>query len=385
MTARWVAAFLLAVFACVGLVPAAAADKATERELKALRGKIEQVNTRIARDVRRRDDGLAELKTLDLSIQSTDKRLAELAQQTRKTQARLATLKAEAQAQTAALDEDKSALASEVRAAFANGGREHIKLLLNQEDPARLGRMSVYYRLFSERRAQAIERVVAQLEALKATVASVASASDELDQLSEKTRAERAALATTRSERQALVARMDVAIRAGNGERAALEREQTRLEGLLEELQQILKDFPVASREPFPRLKGELAWPLNGPLLADYGQPRAGAKVKWNGVLVGAERGTAVRAIARGRVAYADWLPGLGLLTVIEHSDGYISLYGYNETLAREAGEWVDAGDLLATVGDSGGQSRTALYFEIRRGRTPINPHSWFKASVASR
>ena len=88
-----------------------------------------------------------------------------------------------------------------------------------------------------------------------------------------------------------------------------------------------------------------------------------------------AKRGAAVRAIARGRIAYADWLPGLGLLTVLEHSDGYISLYGHNETLARQAGEWVNAGDVLATVGDSGGQRQAALYFEIRRGRTPLNPH----------
>lgn len=147
----------------------------------------------------------------------------------------------------------------------------------------------------------------------------------------------------------------------------------------------MLKAFPVASRDAFPKLKGRLAWPLNGRLLADYGQPRAGAKVKWNGVLIRAERGRDVRSIARGRVAYADWLPGLGLLTVLEHSDGYISLYGHNETLTHQVGEWVNAGEVLATVGDSGGQPQTALYFEIRRGRKPLNPHGWFKSSVSAR
>ena len=361
------------------------ADPAAERELKALRGKIEQVNARIARDVRRRDDGLAQLRELDLEIQAADRKLAGLATDEVATRKRLAELQARERTQAAELASDKSRLAREVRAAFANGGREQIKLLLNQEDPAQLGRMSVYYRMFAERRAAAIEQVVHRLEALGATRQAAADESEALAALIARTRDARAALVSTRSERKSLVARMEAAIQAGNGERDTLAREQTRLEGLIAELQEILSSYPVASRDAFPRLKGKLAWPLKGQLLADFGQPRAGASVKWNGVLVGAERGASVRAIARGRVAYADWLPGLGLLTVIEHSDGYISLYGYNESLAREAGEWVDAGDVLATVGDSGGQPSTALYFEIRRGRTPENPHAWFASSVSRR
>ncbi len=376
----------VAVLALAALMAfSASADPATEAELKALKGKIERINARIAKDVKRRDDGVAELKRVDLAIAAADGRLKALAKDTQQTQARLAQLKQREREQTAALAADKSRLAEQVRVAFASGGREQIQLLLNQQDPAQVGRMSVYYRMFAERRAQAIDRVVTQLEALRETVAAVARENDALAKLQERTRAERDALKVTRIERQAVVARIEKALRASNGEVATLKREQARLEGLIEELQDILKNFPVASRDAFPKLKGRLAWPLNGPLLADYGQPRAGAGVRWNGVLVGADRGAAVRAIARGRVAYADWLPGLGLLTVVEHSDGYISLYGYNETLAREVGEWVDAGDVLATAGDSGGQPRTALYFEIRRGRKPLNPHGWFKSSVAQR
>ena len=119
--------------------------------------------------------------------------------------------------------------------------------------------------------------------------------------------------------------------------------------------------------------------------IADYGELRAGARLRWNGVLLGANRGTEVHAVANGRVAFADWLPGLGLLVIVEHGDGYMSLYGHNDTLRKAAGDWVRPGEVLATLGDSGGQAHPALYFEIRRGKTPQNPHAWFRKKLARR
>ncbi|MFK8014531.1 MAG: murein hydrolase activator EnvC [Gammaproteobacteria bacterium] len=369
----------------VGATAPVFADPSQDRELKALRAKIDKVRGEMQRDVKRRDAQSDKLREIESRIQDLGKNIVRLKDERRAGETRLAALTQQERERAAALDDDKSTLALEVRTAFMNGGQEQLKLLLNQRDPAQLGRMSVYYQMFAEHRADNIRAVVDKLEALRETTRQVAVQTQRIADLQTQRETERSALQAARTERQTLVAQIAKKIAAGESEVTRLEREEKRLESLIAELQQLLKEYPVASRDAFPKLKGKLAWPLTGRLLADFGQPRAGQKLKWNGVLVAAERGTPVRAIARGRVAYAEWLPGLGLLTVLEHSDGYISLYGHNETLAKQSGEWVDAGDELATVGDSGGQPQSALYFEIRRGRNPQNPHPWFKSTVSAR
>jgi septal ring factor EnvC (AmiA/AmiB activator) len=138
--------------------------------------------------------------------------------------------------------------------------------------------------------------------------------------------------------------------------------------------------FPTDSKDAFARLRGKLAWPVAGRLVASFGQTRAGG-VKWDGVLLAGTQGTPVRAVYHGRVVYADWLSGLGLLTIIDHGDGYLSLYGHNERLYKEVGERVTAGDTIATLGDSGGRPRPELYFEIRKAGKPVDPRPWFKSS----
>ena len=155
---------------------------------------------------------------------------------------------------------------------------------------------------------------------------------------------------------------------------AAEEKDLTRL---IAELTSILSDYPITSDAPFTELKGGLTWPVAGTLLHDFGQPRAGGGLKWNGVVLAASRGSEVRAVYHGRVVFADWLAGLGLLVIVDHGDGYMTLYGYNETTLKSTGDWVAPGDVIATVGDSGGQARAGLYFEIRQGAKPVNPKAW--------
>lgn len=378
------AAALALILALAAALPAHA-NPEHERRLAELKTRIAELNREVQRDVARRDASLAKLREIEGLIQTLGKNIATLQIERQSAESRLAALREREREQQAALVADRSGLAEEVRAAFMNGRQEQLKLLLNQRDPARLGRMSVYYRFFSERRAEQVREVIARLEALQRTVEDVAAETARLRRLQTQREKERAALQDARAERRTLLAAIAKRLTANDAQVDALAKEQARVEALIAELQALLREYPVDARDAFPKLKGKLAWPLRGRLLADFGQPRAGRGIKWNGVLVAANRGDPVRAIARGRVAYADWLPGLGLLTVLEHSDGHISLYGHNETLTQEAGTWVNAGDVIATVGDSGGQSRPALYFEIRRGKTPLNPHRWFKGSVAGR
>ena len=144
----------------------------------------------------------------------------------------------------------------------------------------------------------------------------------------------------------------------------------------------ITESMPEILTEPgehkaFASLKGKLYWPALGTVRALFGKPRKVAKIKWNGVIIKARRGNNVRAISHGRVAYADWLRGYGLLIIIDHGDGYMSLYGHNEDIRKETGDWVEEGEIIGSVGNTGGQAKTGLYFEIRHNGKPTNPKIW--------
>ena len=151
----------------------------------------------------------------------------------------------------------------------------------------------------------------------------------------------------------------------------------------MKELSEILAPFPVNGDQPFVELRGKLAWPAGGKISGDYGAPRNGGPLKWNGVLIEGNAGAPVRAIYRGRVAFSDWLPNMGLLMIVDHGGDYWSLYGNNEVMFKAPGEWVETGEVLAQVGDSGGRNGPALYFELRHKGQPVNPHPWMSGKPA--
>lgn len=149
-------------------------------------------------------------------------------------------------------------------------------------------------------------------------------------------------------------------------------------------LGQLLADIPAApgEQQPFKHQKGQLPWPVQGPFLAHYGQLKNQGGLKWNGVLIGAPYGTPIKTVSHGRVAFSDWLQGFGFITIVDHGDGYMSLYGHNESQFKQAGDWVSAGEVIATTGDSGGQPDSGLYFEIRSRGKPVNPKSWCNDAI---
>jgi septal ring factor EnvC (AmiA/AmiB activator) len=245
--------------------------------------------------------------------------------------------------------------------------------------------MLVYYDYYNRARLERVHAVAADVETLRASAAEQEKAAAELAALEAKQAEELAALSRSRDERKATVAKLDASLADSNAALAKLRGEEKRLTDLVKQLGEALAGFPVDGGQPFARLKGKLAWPVQGRLAGDYGQPRGGGPVKWNGVLIEANAGTAVRSIYRGRVAFADWLPGLGLLVIVDHGGGYMSLYGHNGTLLKESGDMVDPGEAIAEVGDTGGQPRPALYFEIRRNGEPLDPHPWIPQKLGRR
>jgi septal ring factor EnvC (AmiA/AmiB activator) len=260
------------------------------------------------------------------------------------------------------------------------GREEPLKLLLNQKDPARAGRMFIYYSYFGRARADQIRTIEEDVSRLEQLDGELASEDSKLAGLEKQQRVQLSDLEQARAQRTQVLASLEVEShsRAQNLER--LRNQQAGLEKLLRELRRAMEKFPVDSNDVFAHLRGKLAWPVNGHVVAHFGESRAGG-VKWDGVLVATERGAPVRAVYHGRVIYADWLPGLGLLEIVDHGDGYMSLYGHNERLYKAVGERVTAGDTIASAGDSGGSNRPELYFEIRKAGKPVDPRPWFKAA----
>src|SRR6185503_14859946 len=354
-----------------------------EAELKAVRAQIDKVQAEMARDAGKRDKLSRELEESEKTVGSVRGELEKLRRERALHAARRAELAAERASEESELAQDRGALAGQIRAASMIGRQEPIKLLLNQRDPSQIGRMLVYYQYFGRARAGQIAAIDAHLTELATLDSALAAEEERLASLEAQQQGELEKLQGARERRGRALTSLDTESKNRAKELERLKDQQGGLEKLMRELRRALEridKFPTDSKDAFARLRGKLAWPVAGKLLASFGQNRAGG-VKWDGVLVAGAQGSPVRAVYHGRVVYADWLSGLGLLTIIDHGDGYLSLYGHNERLFKEVGERVTAGDTIATVGDSGGRSSPALYFEIRKAGKPIDPRPWFKAA----
>jgi septal ring factor EnvC (AmiA/AmiB activator) len=219
--------------------------------------------------------------------------------------------------------------------------------------------------------------VTAHLAELEALQQEAAREQARLDELAQAHYAELARLDAAQEERKELLGVLRLRMQEEGAEMKRLAAQEQDLSRLIAELSSILADYPITSEEPFTALRGRLTWPVAGRLVHDFGQPRAGGQLSWNGVVLAAPRGREVRAVYHGRVVFADWLDGMGLLVIVDHGEGFLTLYGYNETTLKSAGDWVAPGDAIATVGVSGGQVDSGLYFEIRQGTKPVDPRSW--------
>jgi septal ring factor EnvC (AmiA/AmiB activator) len=277
------------------------------------------------------------------------------------------------------LDQHRQVLVVQLRTAYTMGRQEKLKILLNQQDPAVVSRMLVYYDYLNGARFEQMELIRQKLDKLARLERQASEEKQRLDQLHAIEEAEQRQLEQVRQERQRLIVELNRQLQSKEQELAGLQANEKQLQTLLHELQQALTDIPMdtAADNPFATRKGKLPWPAKGRLEASFGAIRQVGKLRWDGVLIGAAEGQEVRSVHYGRVAFADWLRGFGLLLIIDHGDGYMSLYGYNQSLFKETGEWVEAGEVIAQVGSSGGRSTPGIYFGIRHNGQPIDPKDW--------
>ncbi|MCU7842284.1 MAG: peptidoglycan DD-metalloendopeptidase family protein [Candidatus Thiodiazotropha sp. (ex Monitilora ramsayi)] len=364
---------------CLALATSELDEKA--QRLKQVKSRIQSLHQQLVSTESQRDKQ-------SLALQETEKQIGEIArrirvtgQSLRRQQRQLAGLEAERADARLNLDKHQSTLERQIRAAYAMGRQEKVKILLNQQDPAVVSRVMVYYDYFNEARIEQMGIIEESLKTLNRIEREISREETRLQQLQAKNRNESQQLEAAQEGRRQIIATLDRQLQDKGKELTHLKQDESQLQSLISNIQEALSDIPLgpAAHEPFRTRKGKLPWPSRGRLVANFGTKREVGKLTWDGVMIAAPEGREVRAIHHGRVAFADWLRGFGLLLIIDHGDGYMSLYGHNQSLFKETGEWVEPGEVVAQVGSSGGRSTSGVYFGIRHNGSPQNPKKWCK------
>jgi septal ring factor EnvC (AmiA/AmiB activator) len=290
---------------------------------------------------------------------------------------RIESIRKDIQVQKSWLASQKTELAGQVRAAYALGGQEQLRLWFNQQEAERTSRIMTYYQYFNKARLEKLERINTSLQLLSALEQEKQQAMLLLENLLVDKKEQQSQLSVTKKQRKQLLVKIKQAYRKNRSQLSKLQKNARQLKNLVTQLQKNAQNVELGDSPalPFVQLKGKLPWPVHGKIVRSFGSRRSDSK--WQGVLLRAEEGAKVRAIAHGQVVFADWFKGHGFLLIIKHDKSYLSLYAFNQNLDKEVGDWVESGDVVATVGNSGGQDKAGLYFEIRKNGKPQNPKKW--------
>jgi septal ring factor EnvC (AmiA/AmiB activator) len=350
-------------------------------QLEKVRQRLQLLQEDIARAQQSRSDVRQQLAAVERKVSDTANRVRRANQEIAQKEARLRRLKDDKRVLQRRLGAQQDALARQVRASYVVGRQDYLKLLLNQEKPSEVGRVLTYYRYFDSARARQIDGINKELDELDQVEQEIANEVRGLAELSDRLAAQRRVLVAIQTERRGILDSIDAELRNKKRQLDRLREDERQLAALLERLRNEFADIPAEmdQRIRFARLKGKLPWPARGRIIVGYGAPRGAGQNKSQGIVIDSEAGAEVRAVAPGRVAFADWLYGYGMVLILEHGDGYMSLYANNESLVKEVGDWTEAGEIVAAVGNTGGRKDAALYFEIRHNGKPDNPARWFK------
>ncbi len=351
-----------------------------EQELKTVRKRIQSLQNDIG-DMREQTRVLhQELRQNELETAQTLQRLEEIHAQIQTHQQGLESLKQQREQLRTELSGSRQKLGVQIRVAFLLGRNSYLKLLMNQQNPSSVDRLLAWHGYHTRERSRRIADMRTKLSSLDEIGTHINDKSELLLKLQDEERTRLAKYEDTRMARVSIIAALQQELGERGDELRLLKRNEQELVALLDSLssQSLLQSGDFQDRVPFASLQGELAWPVRGRLLHRFGQPhRQDSSIRWNGVLIDAPPGTAVNAVGNGKVVFADWFRGQGLLLIVEHGDGYMSLYGRNRRLLKKTGDWVLEGENVASTGDSGGQDVPGLYFELRRNGIPLDPASW--------
>jgi septal ring factor EnvC (AmiA/AmiB activator) len=369
---------VLLAFGLLSAGPLAAQQTPEEKQLQELQQRIATIKSSLGSTRKERDGVAGQLQTLEAEISAVQASLRALDGRIAASQQQLGSL----QQQSGTLQQQRREQLQQVegylRSAQRAGKASTLKLLLNQDDPARGSRLLQYYRYLSQARLQQLGAFRSTLDSMSEVSTDISRTTSTLQAQREQLEAEQTSLALRLQERQSLLDELDIDLQTRSRELSSLEQQQKELETLVEELRQSILFLDSGGADtPFAQRRGKLQWPVEGSVLHNFGSRHELGDLRREGITLAAPAGTPVRAVHHGRVVFADWLGNSGQLLIIDHGDGFMTLYAHNQELRKTEGDWVAAGDVIATVGNTGGQRETALYFEIRRNGKAENPVNW--------
>ena len=354
-------------------------EQATREKLSALNAQRQALQKLTKQFKADRSDLQNQLSEAETAIGNINRQIRKIRQQLDQQQKRFDELQKQKQSLEQQKSQQQQLISKQIRAAYQLGQQNKLKILLNQENPDELSRMLVYYDYFNKARSQEIQHYVTTIEELQKIEPVIAETTKALMDSQRQLKAEQKDLLARKDQRQKSLAKINSRLQNHQQRLKQINADRKRLEKLLEAMAESLANLSTPNNKPFKTMKGKLPWPIKGKLEHGYGTWRTGGKLRWQGVILEASEGTAVKAIHPGRVLFADWFRGSGLLVIVDHGDGYMSLYAHNQSLMTTLGEWINTGDTIATVGNSGGRQRAGLYFEIRHNGRPSNPQRWCK------
>jgi septal ring factor EnvC (AmiA/AmiB activator) len=354
------------------------------KELGEVRSQIDQLSESLSADQQSKEQLDQQLRQQSLKVseisralKQTEQAIAEQDQQVKNLEQQLGDQKAAQQTQLEALYE-------QLRAAYMHAQPSYLKILLNQQDPALISRHHSYYKYFHQARQQQLTNIDELLNNLSDEQKAVFAAQKDLQLLLTQQTAQQAALTAEKQQREQTLAALDKKISSQSAQLANLREQEQQLQKLLDSLNKKSVSKPPVNKQQkpltnFSGLTGKLLWPLQGKLLARYGESRNLGKLRWKGIMIGADTGNEVRASAAGRIVFADWMKGFGLLIIVDHGGQFMSLYGNNDSLLKSVGDIVDAGDSIAQSGNQGVRQMPGLYFEVRHKGSPTDPLKWLQ------
>ncbi|MDN5937515.1 MAG: peptidoglycan DD-metalloendopeptidase family protein [Salinisphaera sp.] len=366
---------------CAAMAPAGGAEQDPQARLDQLRERIQAVQEQIDAKQEQHDQISDDLADTQRQIAALEKQLQKLGQTVATRRKRLEHLQAQGEKLGAGLARQLAALARHVRAAYRTGRQGRLQLLLAQDNPATVGRLLGYYQYYAQAQQLQVSGLRDDLAALAANRRAVGAQLQRLEGARAQQTATLADLKQAQGERQTLLAKLENRLVERRGQLRALKHDEAKLEDLIETLARRLSDLPAGGQTgPFANRKGSLIPPVDGPRIARFGEPKLHGRLHWNGVWLGAAPGTPVVAAAAGRVVYIGRMYRYGLVVVLDHGGDYYTVYGHNQSIATQLGAWVDAGEIIAHAGTSGGHRSSGVYFEIRHREQPLNPAQWLRS-----
>lgn len=370
---------VLALSLIVPLDSISAADDIQQARLEKLDRSISKLEKKLRSRDKQKDSLQNELKKVEVEASQLNGTLRKLGKEIRTVVAELSTLKQQETDLQAGIVQQADVIGEQIAAAHKLGDQEPIKLLLNQEDPQKIARVFKYYDYFLQARSEKIASYMNDVESLTEVITRISSQQLALNRSQSDLKKGQEKLRGRVAKRSVTLKQLDASLVSDKKKLGSLQRERSELEEILSAVEEAVAEMTLPSNyQPFLSRKGKLSWPLKGRVAHSYGSQRNG-ELRWEGWLISASAGTAVNAVHNGRIVFSNYLRGFGLLAIVDHGDGYMTLYAHNQELLKDTGDWVQSNELVARAGDTGGLSKPALYFEIRSQGKPADPKVWLE------